>query len=221
LGGRVTSSPRRSQDWVGARVRRVGITEWRPGGRGNVFAEPVLVCVDGGSDGDYWREIYDQHGNLLASTDWPSGHGRPSPLQKLIPGTYFDIRGQSQISLARDYRHRIGPAHAIKATAPDGHEIGTVAIRGSSRGSIVAAGATVGYLKPPSVLGLVGLGPNRGRYAVYDAHGRVVGRITRRRGFIEYAVIEIDQSAAEGLRALMLAASAAVKHWLETRGGGG
>jgi hypothetical protein len=198
-----------------------------------VFAEPVLVCVDDRSGRDYWGEIYDQHGNLLASTDWPSGQDSPSPIQALVPpptrakalqelvgGTYFDVRGQIQLSLARDSKHRLGLAHAIKATAPDGHEIGTVALRGSSRGSIVAAGATVGYLKPPSVLGLVGLGPNRGRYTVYDADGSAVGRITRRRTFIEYTVIEIDQSVTEGLRALMLAASAAVKYWLNERAGG-
>jgi hypothetical protein len=199
----------------------------------------VLVCVDDRSGGDYWEEIYDQHGNLLASTDWPSGQDSPSPVQELVPSatkakaprrakalrelvreTYFDVGGQIQLSLTRDSKHRIGRALAIKATAPDGHEIGTVAIRGSSRGSIVSAGATVAYLKPPSVLGLVGLGPNRGRYTVYGADGSAVGRITRRRRFTEYAVIEIDQSVAEGLRALMPAASAAVKYWMNERAGG-
>jgi hypothetical protein len=218
--GRRMKSTRRSPDWVRARVRRVGITEWRPGGRGNVFEEPVLVCVNGT---DYWREIYDQHGTLVASTDWPSTEGSLSRVQKLLRadgGTYFDIRGRVQLILARDYRHRVGLAHAIKATGPDGNEIGTIVIRGAKRGSIVAAGTTVGHLKPPPVVGLFGLGPNRGRYSVYDANKRAVGRITRRGTWTQCAVLEIDQAASESLRALMLAASAAVKHWLEGSGGG-
>jgi hypothetical protein len=185
--------------------------------------EPVLVCVSSRRDEEYWPEIYDQLGNLLASTDSPSGHygaSRVQRVQNLNRGTYFDIRGQAQVSLVGISKHRIGRAHAIRATAPDTHEIGSVAIRGSRRGSIVARGATIGYLKPPSVFGLLGLGPNRGRYTVHDQDGRAVGRITRRHRFIDYAVVEIDPSAAEELRALMLAASVGVKFWFKERTGG-
>jgi hypothetical protein len=49
----------------------------------------------------------------------------------------------------------------------------------------------------------------------------MVGRIAPRRRLIDYAVVEIDQGAAEGLRFLMLATTAAVEYWLKESSRGG
>jgi hypothetical protein len=205
-------------------VRRAGIGEWRPGGRGNILAEPVLVCLSELLS-DLRGEIYDQHGKLLAFSKW-----RRSDSHSLIgkrlrgPNTVdlLDIGGRTQLSLSKE-RDRWGPTH-FKATAPDGTEIGAVTVARKGRGSIVAAGRIVGWVKPVprGLLGRLGLGRNRDRYIIYDAAEAEVGRITHHtRWWSTYNVIEINDGAPEPFRALALAAGAAVDKWLEPKGGGG
>jgi hypothetical protein len=216
-------SPSRSPDWVCARVRRAGISEWRPGGRGTLLAEPVLVCLSS----MLWNrrgEIYDQHGKLLASAKarHTDNHSRvaqrgPSTVELL------DTSGQPKLSLSRE-RGRWGVTQLVKATAPDGKEIGAVIAARKERGSIVVAGTTVGCLKPvPGLFNSFGTGRDRNRYTLSDADDNEFGRITYRRIGLYRAccVLEIDARASETMRALALAASDVVNDWQEPKGGGG
>jgi hypothetical protein len=177
-----------------------------------VLAEPVLVCISGEW---YPREIYDQHGSLLAFGKHQQT-GRHSRLRKLLGSEgvdLLDIHGQTQLGLSAERRWT---PRLFKATASDGNEIGAVVATGEGRGSLLAGGATVGRLEPSPAL----FGRNRGRYNLYDMGSVEVGCITHRTtsfGFTTYHVIEIDHRASETIRALVLAASAAVNYWKEPK----
>jgi hypothetical protein len=175
----------------------------------------VLVCFGGPW---YPQEIYDQHGHLLAVREWQQNCSRLQKLFRCGGVEVLDPRGQTLLGLSTD---RAWSPRLFRATAPDGNEIGAVTVAGKGRGSILAARATVGYLKPPHGLwSKLGLGRNRGRYTLYDANDNEVGRITHRTSPLKpYNVIEIDQRASETLRVLVLAASAAVNYWLQPKGG--
>jgi hypothetical protein len=134
----------------------------------------------------------------------------------------LDIGGRTRLSLSKE--RDLWGLRLVKATAPDGTEIGAVTVERKERGSIVAAGTIVGCVKPmhDGPLGRLGLGRNRDRYIIYDAAEGEVGRITHRTvWWSTYNVIEIDDRAPESFRALALAASAAVDKWQEPKGGGG
>ena len=204
-------SPSCSPGWIRARVRRTGITEWRPGGQGSLLAEPVLVCVSGPWYRSWYpQEIYDQHGNLLAFTKRQQSGGR---LQKLLRSgsrvDLFDLRGQIQLSSCMD---RTWNPCLLTTTGPDGSEIGTVTTSGKRRGLILADGATVGRLEFPP--GLVNKVLRRGGYTLYDADGIEVGHIRFSMTALKHCrVIDVDHRASETLRANLFAAAAAVNYW--------
>ncbi|HEV2922965.1 MAG TPA: hypothetical protein VGW98_02965 [Solirubrobacteraceae bacterium] len=205
-------------------MRRAGIGEWRPGGGGNILAEPVLLCLSEMLS-DLRGQIYDQHGKLLAFSKWrqSDSHARfGKRFRSFNTVDLLDIGGRTQLSLSKE-RDRWGPT-LFKAAAPDGTEIGGVTVARKERGSIVAAGRIVGWVKPApgGLLGRLSLGRNRDRYIIYDAADGEVGRITHRtRWWSTYNVIELDDRAPDPFRALALAAAAAVDKWLEPKGGGG
>lgn len=206
-------SPARHEELVRAQVRSTGITEWRMGGGGDVFSEPVLVT---------WHdlrhhEVYDQHGKLLA-TGIKRREADRSRIRQLLgmDGLEWstpDGRPLAMVSPNRGWNPRF-----YTASRPEGTELGTVVTAGKEKGLICAAGATVGYVRRPSV----------GRrlrtrcpgFNLYDAGLVEVGRITHKRRFARWTVIEVDSHATGPLRNLLLAADAAIDWWEQPKGGG-
>lgn len=178
-----------------------------------MLAEPVLVWLSGTLSGP--REIYDQTGKLLAFRKRQDSDSR-SRIENLLGWRGVDLldnSGQTQLHLSPD---SFWTPRLFKATAPDGKEIGEVIVAQKGRGSMLAAGATVGCLKrPPGLSSRLDIGHARGRYTLYNADDDEVGRITHRTTWLQgnYNVIEIDDRASETFRALVLAASAAVDFW--------
>ena len=65
------------------------------------------------------------------------------------------------------------------------------------------------------------LGRNHADFNLYDRSVVQVGRVTHQHGFASWSVIEIEGQPLGPLRALLLAADAAVDYWETPKGGGG
>jgi hypothetical protein len=213
IGERVARrSSARFEEVVRARVRRAGITEWRAGGGGGVSSEPVLVIWH--SFGKH--EVYDQHGKRLA-TGRPHQAHRASRIRQLLGWKGLEWStpdGRTLVTVSPD---RGGNPRLFTATSPDGTELGTVTTAGKQKGSISAAGETVGYVERPARRRRVlARGPD---FNLYDVRHVQVGCVTHERRNARWTVIEVDGQAPAPLRNLVLAAEAAVDYWKTPKGG--
>jgi hypothetical protein len=215
IGERVARrSPARFEEVVRARVRRAGITDWRPGGGGGISSEPVLVIWH--SFGKH--EAYDQHGKQLA-IGRPCQQHRASRARRLLEWTglaWSAPDGRTLLTVSPD---RGGNPRLFTASSPDGTELGTVTAAGKQKGRISAAGETVGYLKRPALRRrILPGGPD---FNLCDVRHVEVGRITHERRNARWTVVEVDGQAAAPLRNLFLAADATVDYWKTPKGGSG
>jgi hypothetical protein len=158
------------------------------------------------------REVYDQGGNLLAegrTAQSRSGLARVFP--GLAPVDLFDVHGQLQFLLSTN---KGWDRKLFAATAADGKEIGTVVLKGEQRGRILVAGAPAGQIRDATASrwGLK-TGYRRDDFTVYDANDNRVGRVAHldSKGQTPL-VIEIEQSASETVRTLMLIVGAAIRY---------
>jgi hypothetical protein len=133
----------------------------------------------------------------------------------------FDTGGRPQISLSTD---RPFTPRLVRATAPDGTEIGTVGTKmNNGRVSILADGVVAGFvLRPPRARGnwLAG-GRQWGRFPLLDAGEREVGRVMHQQRGGGCNVTEVDQRTTQAYRTLALAASVVVGYWTKPTDGGG
>jgi hypothetical protein len=200
--------------WVRDGLRRAEVSDWRPGGHGHLLGEPVLLCLG------YWfpREVYDQGGNLLAegrTTQSRSGLARVLP--RLASVELFDVHGQLQFVLSTN---KPWDRKLFTATAADGREIGTVVSQGKQRGRILVDGAPAGQIMDATASrwGLK-TGYKRDDFTVYDANDGRVGRVAQLDSKEQTPlVIEIEQSASETFRALMLIVGAAIRYRRQLEG---
>jgi hypothetical protein len=201
-------------DWVRDCLRRADVSDWRPGGRRHLLGEPVLLCL-----GSWFpREVYDQGGHLLAE-------GQPaqsrSGLARVIPGLapvdLFDVHGDLQFFLSTN---KGWDRELFAATAADGREIGTVVLKGEQRGRILIAGTPAGQIRDATASRWgFKTGYRRDDFTVYDANDNRVGRVAQLDSKAQTPlVIEIEQSASETFRALMLIVGAAIRYRGELEG---
>jgi hypothetical protein len=197
------------EDLVRGKIRDAGITEWRLGSGAGVFSEPVLVSWHSARR----HELYDQRGKLLATARPEAGGSRVRRWLGSGALVWSMPDGRPLVTVSPD--GKLNPGY-YAASSPDGTELGTVIVKGSEKGSLSVAGEVVGCLKrPPMRQRLRGNCP---KFYLYDASLVEVGRITHRRRFARWTVLEVRRQAAQPLRNLLLAADAAVDYWEQPKG---
>ena len=214
-----------SAEWISACLRRAGIAQRLPVGRGGLSSEPVLVTV---RSGFRRSDIYDQDGNLVGQCG-PRQRDSGSRVVRTLSTVLADLDvldrdGNAVSTLAFD--QIVNPRWLI-ATRPDGGTVGEIRLRRRRKGSVRADGKVVGRVGERRGglrwVGAVLFGVGNSVFQMYDSRHKPVGRIIRL-GLghgVGCNVVVLDARAPDRWRELAIAASHAIDLWCQPKGGGG